>query len=204
MFRSGIPLILLLILLVQGKSFSSVVSATSGETHKLKFHLRSERSIVSKEQLLQTRNFFQLFNIPYIICFFAATGKWPFIPPLLQVKVNQVSRSLFIQNDEYIKNYCQEWITIVQCHRPFPTTEAPTSTMSTTTMEATEPEPEETTTECVCGRRSIARVPNNEIVFLDRTFVGNVSVETIQATIQFLRSLLPLKRKKRPSNKNRG
>ncbi|XP_037903135.1 uncharacterized protein LOC119646675 isoform X2 [Hermetia illucens] len=186
MFRSGIPLILLLILLVQGKSFSSVVSATSGETHKLKFHLRSERSIVSKEQLLQTRNFFQLFNIPYIICFFAATGKWPFIPPLLQVKVNQ------------------EWITIVQCHRPFPTTEAPTSTMSTTTMEATEPEPEETTTECVCGRRSIARVPNNEIVFLDRTFVGNVSVETIQATIQFLRSLLPLKRKKRPSNKNRG
>lgn len=64
MFRSGIPLILLLILLVQGKSFSSVVSATSGETHKLKFHLRSERSIVSKEQLLQTRNFFQLFNIP--------------------------------------------------------------------------------------------------------------------------------------------
>lgn len=53
-----------------------------------------------------------------IICFFAAKGKWPFIPPFMQNRVDAAARTLFTQNDTFIKQFCQKWIQIKECFRP--------------------------------------------------------------------------------------
>lgn len=53
-----------------------------------------------------------------VVCFFASKGKWPFIPPFHQVKIDQASRSLFVQSDSFIQRFCKNWVPVTKCYRP--------------------------------------------------------------------------------------
>uniref|UniRef100_T1H2E0 Uncharacterized protein n=1 Tax=Megaselia scalaris TaxID=36166 RepID=T1H2E0_MEGSC len=59
-----------------------------------------------------------LSSLQDVVCFFASKGKWPFIPPFQQVKVDQVSRSLFPRSDSFIQNFCKNWFPVTKCYRP--------------------------------------------------------------------------------------
>uniref|UniRef100_A0A1B0BN64 Uncharacterized protein n=1 Tax=Glossina palpalis gambiensis TaxID=67801 RepID=A0A1B0BN64_9MUSC len=63
------------------------------------------------KNLEMNRSFFHIFKIP-------CEGKWPFIPPFMQNRVDAAARTLFSQNDSYIKQFCQKWIQIKECFRP--------------------------------------------------------------------------------------
>lgn len=99
------------------------------------------RNIYALKRVDQHKGFLKIFNIPCkwmwkqnmwislfsiifvysyidIICFFAAKGKWPFIPPFMQTQVNAAARTFFNQNDSSIKQFCQKWIQIKECFRP--------------------------------------------------------------------------------------
>nr|XP_014103612.2 uncharacterized protein LOC106627853 [Bactrocera oleae] len=149
-----------------------------------------ERGILAKAGLEQRRGFFHLFNIPYIVCFFAAKGKWPFIPTFMQGRVDATARTFFKQNDSAIKQFCQKWIQIKQCFRPL------FATTSTSDVEQLNPL---RSTPCTCANS------NEPIVYFDRDHIGNVSRDTILNTIEFLESFLvpPVSPTKKSKKKNR-
>ncbi|XP_050322811.1 uncharacterized protein LOC126754754 [Bactrocera neohumeralis] len=147
-----------------------------------------ERGILAKSGLEQRRGFFHLFNIPYIVCFFAAKGKWPFIPTFMQGRVDATARTFFKQNDSAIKQFCQKWIQIKQCFRPLFATTSPSDVEQLDPLRSTP---------CTCA--------NEPIVYFDRDHIGNVSRETILSTIEFLETFLvpPVSPTKKSKKKNR-
>ncbi|XP_037026206.1 uncharacterized protein LOC119067387 [Bradysia coprophila] len=79
----------------------------------------------SKELILKNKvrpadkNFFGLLLVPYIICFFAATGIWPHYPQYMQNSVNEMGQQVFSQSDEHIQNFCRgKFLFNAQAHRP--------------------------------------------------------------------------------------
>ncbi|XP_037899862.1 uncharacterized protein LOC119644389 [Glossina fuscipes] len=138
------------------------------------------------KNLEMNRSFFHIFKIPYIICFFAARGKWPFIPPFMQNRVDAAARTLFSQNDSYIKQFCQKWIQIKECFRP------------NSKLEIITVSPKR---QCECANLQAA-TESAPVIFFDRDHIGNVSADTIRNTIEFLENFLPPKSKKN-KRKNR-
>ncbi|CAD7014811.1 uncharacterized protein LOC101459319 [Ceratitis capitata] len=127
--------------------------------------------------LEQRRGFFHIFNIPYIVCFFAAKGKWPFIPNFMQGRVDATARTFFKQNDSVIKQFCHKWIQIKECFRPLFAT--------ATTLSDVEMLGPVRSTPCTCANT------NEPIVYFDKDHIGNVSRDTILSTIEFLETFLP-------------
>lgn len=58
------------------------------------------------------------FYISDIICFYAAKGKWPYVPGFMKYRVDNAARSFFNQNDSFIKQFCTKWIQVKECFRP--------------------------------------------------------------------------------------
>ncbi|KNC21233.1 hypothetical protein FF38_14091 [Lucilia cuprina] len=144
------------------------------------------KNIYAMKRLDQHKSFLKIFNIPYIICFFAAKGKWPFIPPFMQNRVDAAARTLFSQNDSFIKQFCQKWIQIKECFRPL---FSPTTTVSSLDV-VTVPNQR-----CQCANLVATDAPV-PVVYFDRDHIGNISVETISNTIEFLQNFLPPPTKK--------
>ncbi|XP_054741083.1 uncharacterized protein LOC129246356 [Anastrepha obliqua] len=147
------------------------------------------RGIHAISSLEQRRSFFHIFNIPYIVCFFAAKGKWPFIPNFIQGRVDATARTFFKQNDSSIKQFCEKWIQIKECFRPI------FATVTATDVERLGPV---RSTPCTC-----ANLINEPVVFFDKDHIGNVSRDTILNTIEFLESFLPPPPSKKTKKKNR-
>ncbi|XP_055920160.1 uncharacterized protein LOC129951836 [Eupeodes corollae] len=199
-------LLLAVAVVVSSNKFFDSINPSSGE---VTFNMRNinddknGRGIIAKTKFEERRSFFHLFNVPYIVCFFAAKGKWPFFPNFMQVQVDQVGRSIFPQSDSFIRNYCQKWIQIKECFRPHnivsypdapppPTTEPPAPINTEVETIATDPP----TTVCSCAQRAIEQFRPAPVVFFDKNYIGNVSAETIRNTIEFLESFLPPPTKK--------
>ncbi|KAM7345296.1 uncharacterized protein ACRADG_011660 isoform 2-T2 [Cochliomyia hominivorax] len=144
------------------------------------------KNIHAMKRLDQHKSFLKIFNIPYIICFFAAKGKWPFIPPFMQNRVDAAARTLFSQNDSFIKQFCNKWIQIKECFRPlFSSTTTPSSVDVVSLSNQ----------KCQCANL-VATEPPVPVVYFDRDHIGNISVETIYNTIEFLQNFLPPPTKK--------
>ncbi|XP_017476675.1 PREDICTED: uncharacterized protein LOC108366724 [Rhagoletis zephyria] len=140
--------------------------------------------------LEQRRGFFHIFNIPYIVCFFAAKGKWPFIPTFMQSRVDESARTFFKKNDSAIRQFCQKWIQIKECFRPiFGTANAPNDVEMLGPVRSTP---------CTCSN-----LVNEPVVYFDKDHIGNVSRDTILNTIEFLESFLPPPPPKKTKKKNR-
>ncbi|XP_011177857.1 uncharacterized protein LOC105209248 [Zeugodacus cucurbitae] len=150
--------------------------------------LEERKGILATSGLEQRRGFFHIFNIPYIVCFFAAKGKWPFIPTFMQGRVDETARTFFKKNDSAIKQFCQKWIQIKQCFRPLFATTSPNDVEQLDPLRSTP---------CTCA--------NEPIVYFDKDHIGNVGRDTILNTIEFLESFLvpPVSPTKKSKKKNR-
>ncbi|XP_037940993.1 uncharacterized protein LOC119685699 [Teleopsis dalmanni] len=150
---------------------------------------KEAQGIFAVSRLEDRRNFIHIFHVPYIVCFFAAKGKWPFIPPLLQLRVDSLAKSIFNQTDSFIRNFCKKWIQIKECFRPIFG-----SNSTSNDVEAFAPL---LATPCTCADQSIT--------YFDKKYIGKVSSQTIYNTIEFLESFLPSPTKKtKRKNRVRG
>uniref|UniRef100_A0A1B0G2X0 Uncharacterized protein n=1 Tax=Glossina morsitans morsitans TaxID=37546 RepID=A0A1B0G2X0_GLOMM len=134
------------------------------------------------KNLEMNRSFFHIFKIP-------CEGKWPFIPPFMQNRVDAAARTLFSQNDSYIKQFCQKWIQIKECF--------PTAAPAAERLEIITVSPKR---QCECA--NLQATESAPVIFFDRDHIGNVSADTIRNTIEFLENFLPPKSKKN-KRKNR-
>ncbi|XP_030388267.1 uncharacterized protein LOC115634576 [Scaptodrosophila lebanonensis] len=162
------------------------------ETIKQKKHQSSGIHLISS--LEHQRAFFNIFRVPYIICFYAAKGKWPYMPGFMKSRVDNAARNFFKQNDSIIKQACTKWIQVKECFRPL--FDKPTETDSETeTLNAKY-------RQCNCDKLGATAAP---LVYFDKNHIGNVSSGTILSTIEFLESFLPPTTKKnKRKNRVRG
>ncbi|XP_030558538.1 uncharacterized protein LOC115761060 [Drosophila novamexicana] len=140
------------------------------------------------------RTFLQIFQVPYIMCFYAAKGKWPYVPGFLRSRVDSSARSFFLQNDSYIKDFCTKWIQVKECFRPVfdKSNNSDVETLDAQTLKQR------------CDKL-VASEPVVPVVYFDKNHIGNVSSETILSTIEFLESFLPPPTKKhKRKNRVRG
>ncbi|XP_017865378.1 PREDICTED: uncharacterized protein LOC108615416 [Drosophila arizonae] len=141
------------------------------------------------------RTFLHLFHVPYIICFYAAKGKWPYVPGFMKARVDNAAKSFFHQNDSFIKQFCTKWIQVKECFRPI------FDKSNGTELELEAQKQKET---CNC-EKLVATEPPVPVVYFDKNYIGNVSSETILTTIEFLESFLPPPTKKhKRKNRVRG
>ncbi|XP_075167842.1 uncharacterized protein LOC142240008 [Haematobia irritans] len=155
--------------------------------------------IYGLQRLDQHKGFLKIFNVPYIICFFAAKGKWPFIPPMMQNRVDVAARTLFSQNDSFIKQFCQKWIQVKECFRPIfcKANSKPNTDLDVFNLDVITSAPQR----CQCANLISTEAPV-PVVYFDRDHIGNISTETIRNTIEFLENFLPPPPKKN-KRKNR-
>uniref|UniRef100_A0A1A9WNW4 Uncharacterized protein n=1 Tax=Glossina brevipalpis TaxID=37001 RepID=A0A1A9WNW4_9MUSC len=132
------------------------------------------------------------FGLPPNVESYHSLGKWPFIPPFMQNRVDVAARNLFSQNDSYIKQFCQKWIQIKECFRPNTTTTPAAERLEVITVSPKR--------QCECA--NLQATESAPVIFFDRDHIGNVSADTIRNTIEFLESFLPPKSKKN-KRKNR-
>nr|XP_029727555.1 LOW QUALITY PROTEIN: uncharacterized protein LOC109419646 [Aedes albopictus] len=62
--------------------------------------------------------FFGLLKLPYIICYYAAHGRWPNFPSHLQAAVLDLGRHVFAMDDYGLRNYCSKFFRFTIGHRP--------------------------------------------------------------------------------------
>ncbi|XP_022223290.1 uncharacterized protein LOC111074706 [Drosophila obscura] len=141
------------------------------------------------------RNFLHLFQVPYIICFYAAKGKWPYVPGFMKYKVDNAARNLFHNNDSFIRQFCTKWIQVKECFRPI----FDKSNSSIDDMEIETLNGNYQGQRCNCNKLRSTEAP---VVYFDKNYIGNVSSETILNTIEFLEGFLPTPTKKH-KRKNR-
>ncbi|KAH8252734.1 hypothetical protein KR032_001497 [Drosophila birchii] len=148
------------------------------------------------------RTFLHLFHVPYIICFYAAKGKWPYMPGFMKYRVDNAARSFFNQNDSFIKQFCTKWIQVKECFRPI------FDNSNTTTAAEVEVETLDAKIQaqrCNCDKLLLSTEAPVPVVYFDKNYIGNVSSETILTTIEFLESFLPPPTKKhKRRNRVRG
>ncbi|KAH8400772.1 hypothetical protein KR009_000938 [Drosophila setifemur] len=145
------------------------------------------------------RTFLHLFHVPYIICFYAAKGKWPYVPGFMKFKVDNAARSFFNQNDSFIKQFCTKWIQVKECFRPIFDKSNTTTETEVETLDA-----KIQGQRCNCDKLLSTEAPV-PVVYFDKNYIGNVSSETIYNTIEFLESFLPPPTKKhKRKNRVRG
>ncbi|XP_017960219.1 uncharacterized protein LOC108653857 [Drosophila navojoa] len=141
------------------------------------------------------RTFLHLFHVPYIICFYAAKGKWPYVPGFMKTRVDNAAKSFFHQNDSFIKQFCTKWIQVKECFRPI---------FDKSNETELELEAQKQKESCNC-EKLVATEPPVPVVYFDKNYIGNVSSETILTTIEFLESFLPPPTKKhKRKNRVRG
>ncbi|XP_032590815.1 uncharacterized protein LOC116805063 [Drosophila grimshawi] len=143
------------------------------------------------------RTFLHLFHVPYIICFYAAKGKWPYVPGFMKDRVDSASKNFFLQNDSYIKQFCTKWIQVKECFRPIfdKSNDSDVETLDVQKLEGQR---------CNCDKLVSTESPV-PVVYFDKNYIGNVSSETILTTIDFLKSFLPPPTKKhKRKNRVRG
>ncbi|XP_023162917.2 uncharacterized protein LOC111594035 isoform X2 [Drosophila hydei] len=142
------------------------------------------------------RTFLHLFHVPYIICFYAAKGKWPYVPGFMKTRVDSAAKSFFHQNDSFIKQFCTKWIQVKECFRPI------FDKSNETELEILEAQKQKQSCNCEKLVSTESPVP---VVYFDKNYIGNVSSETILTTIEFLESFLPPPTKKhKRKNRVRG
>ncbi|KAH8261003.1 hypothetical protein KR044_002118 [Drosophila immigrans] len=142
------------------------------------------------------RTFLHIFHVPYIICFYAAKGKWPYVPGFMKTRVNSAARSFFHQNDSFIKQFCTKWIQVKECFRPL--FDKSNDTVEVETLDA------QKQIRCNCDKL-VSTEPPVPVVYFDKNYIGNVSSDTIMTTIEFLESFLPPPTKKhKRKNRVRG
>ncbi|XP_033254128.1 uncharacterized protein LOC108158081 [Drosophila miranda] len=188
-----VPLFLLGWLLTMGEAYleSVRVEEIPFAGHKVPANRRSsEIHLISS--LEHQRNFLHLFHVPYIICFYAAKGKWPYVPGFMKYKVDNAARNLFHNNDSAIRQFCNKWIQVKECFRPIFDNSNRTSTDDVETLNGK-------LQQCNCEKLLATESP---VVYFDKNYIGNVSSETIHNTIEFLESFLPPPTKKH-KRKNR-
>ncbi|XP_067630068.1 decorin isoform X2 [Eurosta solidaginis] len=126
-----------------------------------------------------------------IVCFFAAKGKWPFIPSFMQPRVDEAARTFFKYNDSYIQQFCQKFIQIKECFRPI---------FGSNSFNDVDQFGSVKSTPCTCA--------NEPIIYFDRDHIGNVGKDTILNTIEFLENFLeappPTPTKRRKNNRVRS
>ncbi|KAH8283490.1 hypothetical protein KR018_004139 [Drosophila ironensis] len=146
------------------------------------------------------RTFLHLFHVPYIICFYAAKGKWPYVPGFMKYRVDNAARSFFNQNDSFIKQFCTKWIQVKECFRPiFDKSNSSAADADVETLDA-----KVQAQRCDCDKLLSTEAPV-PVVYFDKNYIGNVSTETIMTTIEFLESFLPPPTKKhKRKNRVRG
>ncbi|KAH8370632.1 hypothetical protein KR093_004384 [Drosophila rubida] len=143
------------------------------------------------------RTFLHIFHVPYIICFYAAKGKWPYVPGFMKTRVNSAAKSFFHQNDSFIKQFCTKWIQVKECFRPL--FDKSNDTVEVETLDA-----QKQIQRCDCDKL-VATEPPVPVVYFDKNYIGNVSSDTILSTIEFLESFLPPPTKKhKRKNRVRG
>ncbi|EDW02572.1 GH22070 [Drosophila grimshawi] len=132
-----------------------------------------------------------------IICFYAAKGKWPYVPGFMKDRVDSASKNFFLQNDSYIKQFCTKWIQVKECFRPIfdKSNDSDVETLDVQKLEGQR---------CNCDKLVSTESPV-PVVYFDKNYIGNVSSETILTTIDFLKSFLPPPTKKhKRKNRVRG
>ncbi|XP_033154130.1 uncharacterized protein LOC117137034 [Drosophila mauritiana] len=145
------------------------------------------------------RTFLHLFHVPYIICFYAAKGKWPYVPGFMKYRVDNAARSFFNQNDSFIKQFCTKWIQVKECFRPL------FDKSNNTDVEVETLDAKIQGQRCNCDKLLLSTEPPVPVVYFDKNYIGNVSSETIMNTIEFLESFLPPPTKKhKRKNRVRG
>ncbi|KAH8233626.1 hypothetical protein KR026_010723 [Drosophila bipectinata] len=151
------------------------------------------------------RTFLHLFHVPYIICFYAAKGKWPYVPGFMKYRVDNAARSFFHQNDSFIKQFCTKWIQVKECFRPiFDKSNTTSSEADVETLDAKIQKQNQNQNRCDCDKLMSTEAPV-PVVYFDKNYIGNVSSETIMNTIEFLESFLPPPTKKhKRKNRVRG
>ncbi|EDW74345.1 uncharacterized protein Dwil_GK21865 [Drosophila willistoni] len=173
----------------KGKSKSSLNSAQRPRSSGI--HLISS--------LEHQRTFLHIFHVPYIICFYAAKGKWPYVPGFMKSRVDVASRSFFNQNDSFIKQFCTKWIQVKECFRPLFDKSNDTINTEVETLDAKV----KVQQNCDCDKLLASTEPPVPVVYFDKNYIGNVSSDTILNTIEFLESFLPPPTKKQHKRKNR-
>ncbi|XP_060657366.1 uncharacterized protein LOC132792135 [Drosophila nasuta] len=144
------------------------------------------------------RTFLHIFHVPYIICFYAAKGKWPYVPGFMKTRVNSAARNFFHQNDSFIKQFCTKWIQVKECFRPL------FDKSNDTTVEVETLDAQKQIQRCDCDKLVSTEAPV-PVVYFDKNYIGNVSSDTILSTIEFLESFLPPPTKKhKRKNRVRG
>ncbi|XP_023162916.2 uncharacterized protein LOC111594035 isoform X1 [Drosophila hydei] len=160
------------------------------------FHVPCEYSKCHNSHL-----FFFFFCMPIlyssdIICFYAAKGKWPYVPGFMKTRVDSAAKSFFHQNDSFIKQFCTKWIQVKECFRPI------FDKSNETELEILEAQKQKQSCNCEKLVSTESPVP---VVYFDKNYIGNVSSETILTTIEFLESFLPPPTKKhKRKNRVRG
>ncbi|XP_034651528.1 uncharacterized protein LOC117890664 [Drosophila subobscura] len=196
-----VPLFLLGWLLTVGEAYleSVRVEEIPFAGHKVPASRRSS-GIHLISGLEHQRNFLHLFHVPYIICFYAAKGKWPYVPGFMKYKVDNAARNLFHNNDSFIRQFCTKWIQVKECFRPI---------FDKSNGTRDDPEVETLNAKlqgqrCNCDKLLSTEAPV-PVVYFDKNYIGNVSSETILNTIEFLESFLPPPTKKhKRKNRVRG
>ncbi|KAL7737529.1 hypothetical protein ACLKA6_007656 [Drosophila palustris] len=136
------------------------------------------------------RTFLNIFQVPYMLCYYAARGKWPYVPGFMKSRVNSAAKGFFNQNDSYIQNFCTKWIEVKECFRP--------NYDKNTNSFVETLDSQKQIQNCNCDK-----MPKDPVVYFDKNYIGNVSSETILTTIDFLESFLPPPTKKQKNKKNR-
>ncbi|XP_016928420.3 uncharacterized protein [Drosophila suzukii] len=199
-----LPLFLLAFLLTVGEAYLKSV-----RVEEIPFAGRKVQVLTSRRSsgihlissLEHQRTFLHLFHVPYIICFYAAKGKWPYVPGFMKYRVDNAARSFFHQNDSFIKQFCTKWIQVKECFRPLFDKSNTTTDVEVETLNAKIQGQRGT---CNCDKL-LSTEPPVPVVYFDKNYIGNVSSETILTTIEFLESFLPPPTKKhKRKNRVRG
>ncbi|XP_062135236.1 LOW QUALITY PROTEIN: uncharacterized protein LOC133844958 [Drosophila sulfurigaster albostrigata] len=204
-----IPLFVLAFLLTMSEAYLSRVRVE--ETPFQRIPPRAASLLVRKQgnpkrssgihlisSLEHQRTFLHIFHVPYIICFYAAKGKWPYVPGFMKTRVNSAARNFFHQNDSFIKQFCTKWIQVKECFRPL------FDKSNDTTVEVETLDAQKQIQRCDCDKLVSTEAPV-PVVYFDKNYIGNVSSDTILSTIEFLESFLPPPTKKhKRKNRVRG
>ncbi|XP_034106603.1 uncharacterized protein LOC117569518 isoform X1 [Drosophila albomicans] len=204
-----IPLFVLAFLLTMSEAYLSRVRVE--ETPFQRIPPRAASLLVRKQgnpkrssgihlisSLKHQRTFLHIFHVPYIICFYAAKGKWPYVPGFMKTRVNSAARNFFHQNDSFIKQFCTKWIQVKECFRPL------FDKSNDTTVEVETLDAQKQIQRCDCDKLVSTEAPV-PVVYFDKNYIGNVSSDTILSTIEFLESFLPPPTKKhKRKNRVRG
>lgn len=54
-----------------------------------------------------------------ILCYYAAKGRWPQYPKIMDNQVQEMSKKVFAMDDYALQKYCEGIFILKHCYRPF-------------------------------------------------------------------------------------